>query len=210
MKKYASIIGGTGATGKALTQQLAASPLFAGATSLVRRKDPEAPSAIQQIEIDFENLPAYQNSIVGEVAFSCLGTTLKAAGSKEAQWKIDYTYQLEFAKLARAQGIDTFVLVSARMANPKSFNFYSQMKGKLEEAITALNFPKLVILRPNLLVRPHTDRRGELFAQKALSLLNRIGLLKSYRPLRVERLAEVMIQAATTAHSGVTIVEPVF
>ena len=35
------------------------------------------------------------------------------------------------------------------------------MKGELEQAIIALNFPHLIIFRPPLLIRPNSDRLGE-------------------------------------------------
>ena len=40
------------------------------------------------------------------MAFSCLGTTLKAAGSKEKQWKVDFDYQYE----ANIPDVGTFVI----------------------------------------------------------------------------------------------------
>jgi hypothetical protein len=40
--------------------------------------------------IDFDKPNQWKHLVKGDVLFSCLGTTLKAAGSKQAQWKIDY------------------------------------------------------------------------------------------------------------------------
>jgi hypothetical protein len=51
--------------------------------------------------IDFDKPEQWNHLVNGDVLFSCLGTTLKVAGSKEAQWKIDYDYQYEFAKSPR-------------------------------------------------------------------------------------------------------------
>ncbi|WP_217593986.1 hypothetical protein [Cohnella sp. GbtcB17] len=53
----------------------------------------------------------------GDVLFSCLGTTIKAAGSQEAQWKIDYEYQYRFAKIASDNGGGRYVLESAGFAS---------------------------------------------------------------------------------------------
>ena len=107
-----------------------------------------------------------------------MGTTLKAAGSKEAQWAIDYEANLEFAKAARENGVNTLVLISASGANSASRLFYQRMKGELEQAIIALNFPHLIIFRPPLLIRPNSDRLGEKIAERIFRVLNRIGMLK--------------------------------
>ena len=128
--------------------------------------------------------------------FACLGTTLKAAGSKEAQWAIDYEANLEFAKAARENGVNTLVLISASGANSAARLFYQRMKGKLEQAIIALNFLHLMIFRPPLLIRPNSDRLGEKIAERILHGFNRIGLMKSQRPLAVKKLAQAMLKAA--------------
>ena len=126
--------------------------------------------------------------------FACLGTTLKAAGSKEARWAIDYEANLEFAKVARQNGVNA--LVSASGANSASRLFYQRIKGELEQAIIALNFPHLIIFRPPLLIRPNSDRLGEKIAERILHGFDRIGLMKSQRPLAVEKLAQAMLKAA--------------
>lgn len=130
-----------------------------------------------------------------DVLFACLGTTLKAAGSKEAQWAIDYEANLEFAKAARENGVNTLVLVSASGVNAASRLFYQRMKGELEQALIALNFPCLIIFRPPLLIRPNSDRLGEKIAERILHGFNRIGMLKNQRPLAVEKLAQAMLKA---------------
>jgi len=129
-----------------------------------------------------------------------LGTTLKAAGSKEAQWAIDYEANLEFAKAARENGVNTLVLISASGANSASSLFYQRMKGELEQAVIALNFPRLIIFRPPLLIRPNSDRLGEKIAERILHGFDRIGLMKSQRPLVVEKLAQAMLKAVLLSY----------
>ena len=75
--------------------------------------------------------------------------------------------------------MNTLVLVSASGANAASRLFYQRMKGELEQALIALNFPHLIIFRPPLLIRPNSDRLGEKVAKRILYGLNRIGLLKT-------------------------------
>jgi len=116
----AIVIGGSGATGKALINQLILDDSYSEIISFVRKHSTIKNHKLKEIIIDFEKLSDYKTDIIGNVAFSCLGTTLKAAGSKEAQWKIDYKYQLEFAKICKTNRIKTFVLVSSVGANSDS------------------------------------------------------------------------------------------
>lgn len=55
------------------------------------------------------------------------GVTIKAAGSQDSQWKVDYTYQYEAAQAARRNGVPVYVLVSAIDANAESKIFYTTM-----------------------------------------------------------------------------------
>ena len=111
--------------------------------------------------MDFDHPEAWADELKSDVLFSCLGTTIKAAGSQEAQWKVDYTYQYEVAKAARANGVKTYVLVSAIGADVKSKFFYSRMKGALDDAVRELGFEGCFILRPPSLIRKGSNRFGE-------------------------------------------------
>ena len=126
--------------------------------------------------------------------FSALGTTRKDAGSKEKQYLVDYTYQLQFAKIALENGVKTYSLVSSIGADEKSFFFYPKIKGQLEEAIKDLSFEKIQIFQPPSLIRqPELIRSGETTSLKFLKFINSIGLLKSLEPLHVKNLAKKMI-----------------
>ncbi len=189
----AIVIGGSGATGRELVNQLLEDGRFDGVTALVRRPYFEDHPKLRELLIDFENLDEHQDEIRGEIAFSCLGTTLKDAGSKEAQWRVDHDYQLEFASRAKANGVEHFVLMSAMGANPKSSIFYNKMKGTLEQNLLKLNFDRLIILHPGGIERPGSTRKGERAMIKALKAFNAIGLFKGYEPIKTDRLAKAMI-----------------
>lgn len=194
---HAMIIGATGATGMPLTQLLLNHSAFDKITVFVRKPlDLSHPKLSIEI-IDFDSPHTWQNKVTGDVLFSCLGTTLKQAGSKDAQYKIDYTYQYNFAKIAKQNGVKHYVLISSDMANAHAKTFYSRIKGELDNAVIALNFEKLSIFRPPLLIRKNSDRFGEKFAEKLILALNKIGLLKSHKPLPTPLLAQAMITAVT-------------
>ena len=191
----AIIIGATGATGKSLLPLLAAHSEMERIDCFGRRHPDFSHQKLNSHQIDFTQPNIWHEEVQGDVLFACLGTTLKAAGSKEAQWAIDYEANLEFAKAARENGVHTLVLVSASGANAASRLFYQRMKGELEQALIALNFPCLIIFRPPLLIRPNSDRLGEKIAERIFRVLNRIGMLKNQRPLAVEKLAQAMLKA---------------
>lgn len=186
----AVIIGASGASGKELVEELVNSEHITEIIALVRKKKLREHPKLKQIITDFDKLENYSREINGDFAFSCMGTTLKTAGSKEAQYKIDHDYQLEFAKICSQNKVPVFALISAMGANPNSRLFYNKMKGELENEIEKLDFKKLLIFQPGLLSRPDSDRWGEKFAEKTLHLLNQIGLLRNYKPLKVSLLAK--------------------
>lgn len=202
----AIIIGGTGATGKEVVKQLLNDERWESITALVRRPYFEAHPRLIEVVVDFENLADYAEYIQGDVAFSCLGTTLKDAGSKQAQWRVDHDYPMAFARIAKAQHVPSFVLLSSMGANPQSRIFYSRMKGALEKAMQELGFDRLIIFQPGGIDRPQSTRRGEKFMISVLKGLNRVGLLRGYAPISTKALAGAMIRACFRFKNGVKFV----
>lgn len=197
----AIVIGATGATGKALVCQLLQDPQFSEVVVFVRRKSFEPNPSLKEEVIDFREIEKYEAAIKGDVVFSCIGTTLKAAGSKDAQWEIDVEYPFRFAKAARRNEVPAFCLLSGMTANEHSKIFYSRMKGTLENKIKALGFPRLFIFQPSALIRPDTDRKGEQIMTPVLQFFNRLGLFRSWKPLPVAQVAKLMIQKSKTVEA---------
>ncbi len=195
----AIVIGATGATGTELVTQLLNNSNFAKVKILIRKDITLSHPKLEKHIVDFEKLENWKEFISGDVLFSALGTTLKLAGSKENQYKIDFTYQYTTAKIAAENGVKSLVLVSAYGANPKSNIFYSRMKGELEEAIKKLNFEKVHIFKPGILDRAvQDDRNMERVSLKIIKAINKIGLFTSQKPMPVGTLAEKMIKVSLT------------
>lgn len=195
----AIVIGATGATGTELVTQLLNNSNFAKVKILTRKDITLSHPKLEKHIVDFDKLENWKEFISGDVLFSALGTTLKLAGSKENQYKIDFTYQYITAKIAAENGVKSFVLVSAYGANPKSNIFYSRMKGELEEAIKKLNFEKVHIFKPGILDRAvQDDRNMERVSLKIIKAINKIGLFPSQKPMPVSTLAEKMIKVSLT------------
>lgn len=192
----ALLVGATGATGKDVLNLLLDDPSFQQVDIFVRKPIPLSHDKLNIHIINFDNIKEWQHLVKGDVLFSCLGTTLKAAGSKKEQWKVDFDYQYAFAKAARQHGVHTMVLVSSSMASPDSVFFYNKMKGRLEQEVKALNFSFLRIFKPPLLIRENSDRKAEVWSSKIIRYLNSLGLLKSQTPLPTSILAQALVQAS--------------
>ena len=201
------VIGATGAVGKDLVQQLIEDSSVERVDIFVRREVKiSAPKLVVHV-IDFDHPETWASQLQGDVLFSCLGTTIKAAGSQENQWKVDYTYQYEAAKAAKANGVKTYVLVSSVGANAKSKVFYTKMIGAMDDAVQELGFEGCFILRPPSLIRKGSDRFGEKVGIVALKAFNAIGLLRSFTPIRTEDVAAAMIRLAKSGRQGVEIID---
>ena len=198
----ALVIGATAATGKDLVNQLLNDKDFEEVNIFVRKPIDIQNNKLKVHVVDFEKPNDWKDSVKGDVAFSCLGTTLKSAGSKEAQRKVDFDYQYEFAKAAKENDVDDYVLVSAYGANSKSKIFYSKMKGELEEAVKQLHFNKITIFKPGMLERKDSERTGEVLGSRIIKFANKLGLLESQKPLPTDILAKAMINSAKIKSNG--------
>lgn len=198
----ALVLGATGATGKDLVEKLLQDNDFSEVHTFVRKPLDIENDKLHNHIINFDQPEEWKDLVKGDVAFSCLGTTLKAAGSKEAQRKIDVDYQYNFAKAARENNVDDYVLVSAYGANPKSKIFYSRMKGELENEIKDLHFNKLTIFQPGMLERRNTNRNGEVLGGKIIKFANKFGFLESQKPLPTNILAQAMVNSSKIKSYG--------
>jgi uncharacterized protein YbjT (DUF2867 family) len=203
----ALIIGATGSTGEFLVDELLVDSDYTVVTVFVRKSTGKQHSKLVEQIIDFSNIDSYKDLIVGDVLFSCLGTTLKAAGSKENQLKIDFDIPASFAKLAKENGVNSLVLLSAYGASSQSKVFYSQIKGKLEETIAALDFKQYIIFKPGLLLRKGSDRFAEKIMVSLLNATNKIGLFRKFKPLPTSLLAEKLAKAPKILPVGNSVIE---
>jgi uncharacterized protein YbjT (DUF2867 family) len=196
-KLNALVIGATGLVGKQLVKQLLADSRFDSVTVFVRRSTRvKHPKLVERI-IDFDDLPAVRQFLKGDVLFSCLGTTLKQAKTKENQYTVDYVYQYQTAQIAAANKVPNYVLVSSTGAKMSSKVFYSRIKGELEEAVSILPFNKIRILRPSVLMGKRRDfRLGERVGAVVInSMATIVPSLKKWRGIKDYEVASAMIRA---------------
>lgn len=203
----ALVIGATGATGKDLIKMLLQDPDYTEIIIFVRRTSGLVHPKLSEIMTDFDQLEKVSGHIMGDVWFSCLGTTRKTAGSKGSQWHIDYEIPAKFAAIAKANGVVSAVLLSAYGASATSGIFYSRIKGKLEDEINSCSFDQYIVFKPGPLLREDTDRWGERVATALLKLLNSFGLLRKFQPLSTSILAGKLALAPKILPAGKHVIQ---
>ena len=112
--KSAIVIGATGLVGRELLKQLNQIESCEKITAIVRHEDAELKSLkkVQQFILDDFLLLNDEDANGYSHAFSCLGTTLKKAESKQNFYNVDYEMNAHFADLFETT--DThYLLISA-------------------------------------------------------------------------------------------------
>jgi len=122
--RTAVITGASGLVGGSLLSYLLADEYYQRIIVLGRRTLGIHKEKLDERIIDFDQLTEVTSEGLEWADFyCCLGTTIKKAGSQEAFKKVDYTYPLEFARLAKKNNANQFLIVTAIGANKKSFFF---------------------------------------------------------------------------------------
>jgi uncharacterized protein YbjT (DUF2867 family) len=203
--KKALVLGASGLVGGHLLQQLLDSDHYDQVVSLGRRPlDIQHPKLVQET-LDFDQPDPVK--IVGDDLFCALGTTLKKAGSKAAQYRIDCLYPYEIGCIAKQNGVRSYLLVSSVGADANSSNFYLRTKGDLEKRIEGLGFECFVAARPSFLLGDRTEfRLGEKIGIVMVQFLAPI-IPKSYRGVQAASVAKALIQAANGNLSGTRFLE---
>lgn len=192
----AIVIGATGLVGAALTEQLLEHEQFNRVKIFTRRSVEKIHPKLEEYRINFDQPAQWKDLVTGDVLFSTLGTTLQKAGSKGAQFIIDYKYQYQFAKAAAENAVATYVLVSAAYASPTSRNFYLRMKGLLEKDIKKLSFQNISIIRPGMLAGNRVEKRtAEQIGIGVFNFLHHLPGLGFLMPVDVAIVAKAMIHS---------------
>ena len=198
MENIAVIVGATGVVGRVIVNEILSGEYYdriyiLGRSSITKLPDD---SRLEKIIIDFENIDFDMNILEDADVFASLGTTIKIAGSKENQRKIDVDYTVNFSKLCEGK-VRSFNVVSAIGANSKSKNFYNSLKGELEDKLKVMNLGVLRIFQPSLLISKRDDKRflEEIFMKVApIFQLILKGKAKKYSPIEVSVLGREIVR----------------
>lgn len=200
------LAGGTGLVGNQLLQQLLAETRMARVIAVGRRPLPFTHDRLTQAVVDFARPDTMTELPAPDVAFCCLGTTIKKAGSRAAFRAIDHDAVVQFAQTARARGAHTFLHVSSLGASTRAGNFYLRVKGETEDAVAALGFTSVYALRPSILDGERSESRPA--ERLGLAVGRALGpLLGKYRPTPVTAVAATMLRLALQPTPGAHVVE---
>lgn len=202
----ALVVGATGAVGAQVVKQLVAREDIREVHVFVRRPKTYISPKVAVHVVDFDEPREWGHLLQGDLLISAMGTSRGQAGSKEKQWEVDYTYQYEAARMAAQNGVKKYGLVSSVGANSSSPFFYLSMKGKLDEAVCALPFESVVIIKPATLIRDE-PRLVEKASHTILGAINTLGVLKSQKPVSTETVARVLVNATVEQQYGISIIE---
>jgi uncharacterized protein YbjT (DUF2867 family) len=194
--RTAIVIGATGLVGMQLVALLLRDTRFEKVKIFVRRSSAVVHDKLEEHVVNFEEVDDWKKLLTGDVLYSALGSTLRKAGSREEQYKIDYTYQYKIAKIASYNDVKEYVLISSAGSHPDAKLFYSRMKGELERDIQKLPFETIHIIRPGILTGTRTEvRTAEKIGAGVMKLLSVIPGLGGLKPIRGEEVAQAMINA---------------
>jgi uncharacterized protein YbjT (DUF2867 family) len=206
-RRTALLAGATGLVGKHCLERILASNTYEHVRILVRRPVGISHDKLEEIRVDFDALDSLSMASVDDV-FITLGTTIKAAGSQTAFYKVDHDYVVATAKLGKRAGATRIALVSSIGAGSPAANFYLRVKTETEQDVRALGYECVEILRPSLLVGERQEKRtGEAFGIAAAKIVSGlfVGPLRQYRPIKVADVAEAMVAALEKSSPGVHI-----
>lgn len=191
------LVGATGLVGGLLTKKLMDQNAGAKLHLLVRRPyREELGKGKVHVQLQ-ENWPATIAKIKPDIAISCLGSTMKKAGSKDEFAAVDRDLVGAVAKAAKAAGAKQFIAVSSTMADSSASSFYLKIKGEAEDLMRAEKFDRLDIIRPGLLRgdRVNDERLGERLAIAASPMMDLLlhGSLRRYRSILGSDVAAAIV-----------------
>ncbi|MDP5172766.1 MAG: NAD(P)H-binding protein [Bacteroidia bacterium] len=169
------IFGATGLVGSQLWRIQKKDPRWSGITCIGRSHPIELiqDNKTSSLAVNLFEPDSFKDKLSAEVAFCCLGTTMKKAGSKEAFWRIDVDLPEILAKACAEAGVRRMIAISARGVSSNSMFFYNRAKAAMETALYNSGIPEVVIVRPSLLLGDRQESRlGESIATKMFSALN--------------------------------------
>ncbi|HEY9514497.1 MAG TPA: NAD(P)H-binding protein [Gemmatimonadaceae bacterium] len=203
------LAGASGLVGRECLRMLLATPEFNTVATLSRQALPpelvplDQQGRLEQRVVDFDRLRENAASLKADQIICAIGTTLEEAGSRQRFREVDHDYPLAIAQIGLEQGARHFLLVSAMGANPRSMIFYNRVKGEVEEALLALPYESVTIVRPSLLMGNRArPRRGEEMAKRLAFLVP-----ARYKPIPARAVAATLVRMAVERAPGRRIVE---
>jgi uncharacterized protein YbjT (DUF2867 family) len=202
--RTALIAGASGLVGSHLLRTLLADDHWDRVVSVGRRTLAASDPRLEQLVVPFPEIGEVPSA---DDVFSCLGTTIKVAGSQDAFRAVDHDAVVALAEAARRAGATQFLHVTALGASAGSRIFYNRVKGETERDVARSGIGTTVAFRPSMIdgERPGTSRPGETIGLVAMRALGPV--LGRLRPNRASDIALAMVREAKAGTPGHRVVE---
>ena len=194
--KTALIFGSSGLIGNELFKTILLNNSYDKIKVFVRSIPEVDNPKVEIIKTDFSNLEQYKDKIIGDDCFFCIGTTKKDTPNKDEYRRVEYNIPVNVAKIAKANSVKSFYYVSSIGANPNASSNYLKNKGQVEGELKNLNFSKLAIIRPSLLIGNRKSfRLGEVIFTPVMNTLTlfAFGSLKKYKPIKIQNVVKAIL-----------------
>jgi uncharacterized protein YbjT (DUF2867 family) len=208
MSKSIVFLGGSGAVGSNALKQALSFPETNKILSLGRRKlDLLNDNKLDQQIIDVTDATTYKDLIENfDTAICTFGVGESSKVSKEHFFKIDKKAVLDFAIACKLNGVKHFQLLSSVGVSASSKSFYLKTKGELNQLLEELNFERLSLFQPSIILTP-TNRYG-ISQAIILKIWPKLDLLlhgkaRKYRGIKVEELGKAIANNILTDASGI-------
>jgi uncharacterized protein YbjT (DUF2867 family) len=209
MKKVI-ILGASGLIGNEVLIRALNNNEFEEIKIFVRKQLPIKSQKLTQIITNFEELELLKAEITADIIFCCLGSTKSKTPNLQDYKKIDHDYPLYFAIEGLKNNLSQFHIISSLGANPNSSNFYTKLKGEIEDDLKEINIPSLFIYRPSFLVGKRKEKRLlEKIALIIMGILNPLLILslKKYKTIGVKIVAKALINESIKNKRGIFVFE---
>lgn len=201
MGKTAIILGATGLTGNLLLEKLISDKNYSKIKLFSRNSVDVSSGKIEEFIIDLLALEDSINDFVADEVFCCIGTTAAKTKDKKLYKTIDSGIPVTAAKIAKENGIGTFIVISSMGADANSSVFYNRTKGEMERDVLKQSINNTYILRPSLIGGNRNEfRLGEKIGKGIMRIFNPllVGSLEKYKMIHPEKIANCMRILANT------------
>jgi uncharacterized protein YbjT (DUF2867 family) len=204
-RRHALLLGSTGLIGGYVLERLLKSDDYASVTLIGRRHPEVEHDKLSALTCDLASLGEHANAFRVDDVFCCLGTTLRAAGSRAAFYQVDHDYCVAAAALAQQERAVRFLMVSAVNARASSkVSYYARVKGEAERDVIACGLSAVTFMQPSLLEGERDELRfGEEIGQTAMALIKPfVSWSKAdWLSIQADVVADAMVGAALQTSS---------
>jgi uncharacterized protein YbjT (DUF2867 family) len=208
------LFGASGMVGRGVLRVCLLDPGVERVLSVVRTPTGASDPKLREIaHADFTDFSSLKSELAGcDACFFCLGVS--AAGLSEADYtRITYDYTLAAARaLVEVSPGAVFIYVSGEGTSTSSRSMWARVKGRTEDALSALPFKAVYLFRPGLIQPLHgIVAKTRLYRITYLILTPFFPLLRALFPSSItdnDRVARAMLSLARHGSEKKTLGNP--